>query len=268
MIILYNPYGDHSNRLFQNLHFEAFCYQNNIQYYNAVFSDMAPLYKNPVKVKYRFLSKILRNKYIRLLQKNHLIKNVISFDGGTSNNSDILLNNKNRLYFVEGWCFRAYNATKELRELFREKYALKDEYFITNELYNRIIKIKKEGSLVVGVHIRRGDYATFANGAYFYTDAVYKKIMDRVNELLLNRFHKKIYFVVFSNDSVEFDDCSTIISENSWYVDQYLMTFCDYLIGPPSTFTMWASYIGKVPYFHIDSPECTVILDKFRICDG
>jgi len=57
--------------------------------------------------------------------------------------------------------------------------------------------------------------------------------------------------IVFSDDHVVFTR-DLIISQNPWYIDQHLMTRCDYLIGPPSTFTLWASYVGKVPFFQIE----------------
>lgn len=57
-------------------------------------------------------------------------------------------------------------------------------------------------------------------------------------------------------------------STNEWYIDHFLMSKCDYLIGPPSTFTMWASYIGKVKYYHIENDSGEIRLSDFKYCKG
>jgi len=43
---------------------------------------------------------------------------------------------------------------------------------------------------------------------------------------------------------------------------------CDYLIGPPSTFTLWASYVGKVKYFHLKNKSGEIAIDDFVKCVG
>ena len=41
------------------------------------------------------------------------------------------------------------------------------------------------------------------------------------------------------------------------------MSMCDYLIGPPSTFTSWASFIGNVPTYHIKNKYKKIELSDF-----
>jgi len=145
MIVLFNSYGNHSNRLFQNLHFEAFCYKHNIPYYNAVFSDMSYLYREPALSKYKRLSRFLRTAPIRILQKRKLLRNIISFPENKKENIDLLRCKSRCVCFVDGWGFRAYDETKELRELFRQKYSLKDTYFCDNDLYLKMKDMKNTG---------------------------------------------------------------------------------------------------------------------------
>jgi len=40
---------------------------------------------------------------------------------------------------------------------------------------------------------------------------------------------------------------------------------CDYLIGPPSTFTMWASFYGQVPLNIICRNDQPQAIDDFRV---
>ncbi len=52
MVFLYKRFGDKSNRLLQNMHFEAYCKENNIEYHNLEFYDMEDFYG--IKDKYSF----------------------------------------------------------------------------------------------------------------------------------------------------------------------------------------------------------------------
>ena len=45
--------------------------------------------------------------------------------------------------------------------------------------------------------------------------------------------------------------------------DLYCLSKCDYLFGPPSTYSMWASFTGLVPYAVLDHPEQKLLLTDF-----
>lgn len=122
---------------------------------------------------------------------------------------------------------------------------------------------------VIGVHVRRGDYKTWADGKYFFSDEVYEKYMDNLEQKIKQANGKRVKFIVFSNENISFKESDRIlISLNEWYVDQYLMSICDYLVGPPSTFSAWASYVGSVKYFHIVDSSGVVELNDFLSCEG
>jgi len=50
MIILSRGCGSHSNRLFQNINFEAYCKENNIEYINPSFFNLRKYYLSPCKI--------------------------------------------------------------------------------------------------------------------------------------------------------------------------------------------------------------------------
>ncbi len=121
---------------------------------------------------------------------------------------------------------------------------------------------------VVGVHIRRGDYRTWQNGKYFFADEVYQQYLLEMTSQL-KQIHKEPFFVIFSNEDISIkEQDNVVISRNEWFVDQFLMSQCDYLIGPPSTFSLWASYSGKVPYYHFESGVDQLELAHFKYCIG
>ncbi len=59
MIIVSFPYGNYSKRLFQNLHFEAFCYENSIEFLNPTFADIQKYYIFPCNLSNDFSSRII-----------------------------------------------------------------------------------------------------------------------------------------------------------------------------------------------------------------
>jgi hypothetical protein len=263
VIVCFNPSGNHSNRLFQNLHLEAFCYEHCIPFLNPTFVDMAKLYQQPVQVKYSSLCKVL-NIPIRLLRRLKRFDNIINFCDEDNEHTSIL-NHRKGLILVDGWGFRAYHETKKHHPVFKEKYTLKHCFIADNMLLGAIHSLKASGKLVVGIHVRRGDYSIYENGAYYFSDSFYCNIMNKIGSILGSQTSKRIEFIIFSNEATSFDGCIT--SRNAWYIDHHLMMQCDYLLGPPSTFTLWASYMGRVPYLHI-TRDTNIDTAKFVVCDG
>jgi hypothetical protein len=150
------------------------------------------------------------------------------------------------------------------QQTFIDNYTLKEEYYHGNLLFKKIMDKKNEGKTVIGVHIRWGDYRYFEDGQYFYDEHVYLKYMAN-----LAKINKNCFFIIFSNEKTSFsNDSKIVVSEEEWYIDQFLMSRCDYLIGPFSTFTLWASYMGRVKYFHIQDEEANITFDNFAMYNG
>jgi len=246
MKILAYPAGNHSNRLFQNLHFEAYCKEYKIEYINPSFFNMHKYYISPCKLNCGLKGIVFMNRYSRKLAQ------II-----------MKLKKPNDIY-VGGWDFRVNNLTEKYQDYFIEKYTLKEKYIKNNKLLDLINKSKENGKTIIGVHIRRGDYKTFENGKYYFGDAVYKKYMDALAEKI-----KNCCFIIFSNENILINETEYIYkSNNQWYVDHFLMSKCDFLIGPPSTFTLWASYMGKVKYYHIKDDSGIIDINYFNFCRG
>jgi len=262
--------GNHSNRLFQNLHYEAFCKENNIQYINPSFFNMHRYYLEPCKLFIGIKGLLFTNRIMaKILNRCKLVK-LIKFDEETGlekmRKSDLLsLSFLNNVY-VSDWYFKAYDLTKKYQDEFICKYQLKQKYYVDNLLYKIIIDYKKNKDIfIVGVHIRRGDYKFWQDGKYYFSDDIYLKYIDGINNMLKH----KCVFVIFSNENICIKKEKKFFhSKNKWYVDHFLMSKCDMLIGPPSTFTLWASYMGKVKYFHIKDDSGKIHLDDFKYCTG
>lgn len=132
-----------------------------------------------------------------------------------------------------------------LQHLFELKWELKRKVDL-------LWKIEKN-YLVIGVHIRRGDYKTWRNGRYYFSDATYLDYMLKVQALLGDE--RKVVFFICSNEHFLLDNfggvaCFTI-PDNSATQDLYALSKCDYLIGPLSSFTSWVSLLYQIPYYSI-----------------
>lgn len=262
MIVLAEGAGNHSNRLFQSIHFEAFCLEHKIKYRNIVCSDMVRHFPNIKREKF-----VVPNFLIIAVVKILIFLKISKIKYYT-NESDIFkdaVDSKQKFLLVGGWEFRVSHLTKKYCEYFSNKYKVS---LVNNTLMESLQLWKSSGRIVVGVHIRRGDYKYWENGKYYFSNEVYEFYINQF-VILFEKEKKLIEFIIFSNEKVSLKSKNNLtMSSNEWYLDHAIMSQCDYLIGPPSTFTLWASYIGHVKYYHIQDKETYLSLENFIICQG
>lgn len=109
--------------------------------------------------------------------------------------------------------------------------------------------VRRDDKTLVGVHIRRLDYKTFLCGRYYYEDSVYRREMAHVLEMMKGE-SRETRFIVFSDETIDeshFVGLPCYFAHGTAVEDQWMMSQCDYLMGPPSTFSAWASFMGRVP---------------------
>lgn len=269
MIVLYKGFEGYSNRLFQNLHFEAYCLEKGIAYANPTFADIRRYYRIPPESKHAIAAAYFRSNVGQALIRRGFHKNVISFHRESGGDRSVLERFRDRNGYVSGWGFRVYELTEKHQDVFLRKYSLKPQYYAGNERLRELEERKRAGICTIGVHVRRGDYRTWKGGRYFFGDDVYREYMKNLEIEIQERCRKACAFMVFSNEPTSLGECAnTCISENTWYVDHLLMSKCDYILGPPSTFSLWASYIGKTRYFHMFDDSGEIGVDRFRFCKG
>jgi Glycosyl transferase family 11 len=263
MLVVSRHQGNHTNRLLQAVHIEAFCLENNLKYYNPSLRGMAEYYCGTRGSKFDTL--ICRSicRSIHILNKLNLLEVVDFNDPGELSRYYKLALSRN-IVFVGGWFFRAPELTRKYRHYFISKYSLLPRYYRDNELYEKLSKMDRARNVVVGIHVRRGDYKVYQSGKYYFSDDVYRRYMYNMVKQLRRVSEKHILFIIFSDEKITIaEDESVIASRNPWYIDHFLMSGCDYLIGPPSSFTLWASYIGKAKYLHFRDGSGAVNLNDF-----
>lgn len=255
MIINYDSPGQLCNRIWSLLPTIAYGLEHDekvlIINFDEYMSYFENLNKNPLV---SFSSKKLLKKFIHSLKVRGYIQN------GRPN----LLSKLLGWNMVEGWPIRLDNfemidkQSDAIRDIFRFNKN------ITNQV-DEVFNLLNKDQIIVGVHIRRGDYRTWKDGAFFYDDQEYLSFMKLLNDqLAVNNLGVK--FLLCSNEPIEIGnfeelDCFTI-SETSGEKDLYALSKCNYIIGPPSTYSQWASFIGCVPMkFMMSSNEKIKISD-------
>lgn len=125
-------------------------------------------------------------------------------------------------------------------------------------------KVKSGGVRIVGVHIRREDYKTAYGGIYYYEDEVFIGYMQQMQRLVPG-----CRFCIASTESISprYAELFGLVANPvpNAAGDLYALSQCDYIIGPPSTFNAWASFIGDTPLFTLYQKDMTLTLDGFKV---
>lgn len=126
---------------------------------------------------------------------------------------------------------------------------------------------RAHADVLIGVHIRRGDYAEWQGGAFFYDNATYCRFMREM--LHLFPATSRVRFLLFSNEAIatpDFAEFDTGRSTNHPLEDLYAMAGCDYILGPVSSYSMWASFFGQVPLCHLHRRDQSIkSLNEFMV---
>lgn len=181
------------------------------------------------------------------------------------------------LGFKKGWFTmkdtRYLGQTKkELQNIFRPKKE------ITDKAEKMMSEIREKADFVVGVHIRHGDYKTFYNGKYYYSLEEFHQFMLKIQQLYSD---KRVAFFISSNEAFSTDlfsgcTCYRFGKEPSGDIlDLHTLSLCDRIVGPWSTYSRWASFIGEVPLCFIEErnqdftdESFSVVTDFYHFTNG
>lgn len=169
---------------------------------------------------------------------------------------------------VSGFYYDAGESLQRHAAYIRELFSPPNEVMASTKNY-----IKRfEFGQVIGVHIRRGDYKEWLGGKYFFELDAYHDILRDAARLIEQKAKTQVSFLIFSDDSSidasSFPDVSAFRADFSHGrdYDWYLMSLCDFIIAPRSTYSGWASFFGEVPLFRIDAATVLDDINQFRVC--
>lgn len=167
------------------------------------------------------------------------------------------------LVFVSGWFFRDYDAFLQHRNEIKELFAFKKK--IIGKVNSRLSFASSKPR--IGVHIRRGDYVRWQGGKYYFSDEEYSFV---ISSFLKNSGFRDAEVWIVSNDkSLRQEvyqknlDADVFFLSGSAAEDLYTLSICDYLIGPPSTFSLMASFYQDIPLYWIHDKTKEVTVESF-----
>lgn len=174
-----------------------------------------------------------------------------------------------KMLMVTGWYAHWYELFLKYKSEILNLFAFKEN--VTKSVDARLNEMPA-ADLWLGVHIRRGDYRTWNNGKYFYSDEQY---LHCIRQFLALHPDQRIVVFICGNDNAldkekfirELAGTIVIFPAGNPAEDMYLLSRCHYLIGPPSTFTLVASMYRNVPLYWIMDVEKPLQEDCFDSFD-
>ena len=170
-----------------------------------------------------------------------------------------------RIVFVHGWRIRARESVRCQAEAVRAHLRPVAEF---EQAADRAVDaLRRQADVIVGVHVRHGDYRTWRGGRYFFPASRYA---DWMRALAAQFPGQKVAFLVCSDErrsAEEFPGLTVGLGAGSFLGDLTALSKCDYLFGPVSTFTQWASFYGDTPVFYLRDGGVRIERDRFAVAD-
>lgn len=152
-----------------------------------------------------------------------------------------------RVVLARGFLFRDYAAFAAHADTLRRVFAPRTEHL--DRARAAVRAAKGDADRVVGVHIRRGDYAEWNDGRFFWSDNEYAQLMAAAAEQWPGETTR---FLICSNDTWERSELPNSAPGPGHEIeDMYALAYCDAILGPPSTFSAWASFWGRTPLWSV-----------------
>ena len=168
-----------------------------------------------------------------------------------------------KIVFVYGWRFRAPDLVRKHGDKIRAYFRPIEQFESPSR--EAVVRLRRNADIVIGVHIRQGDYRRWKGGKCFFPVERYAAWM---RDLAAQFPARKVAFLVCSDEprnAGEFPGLSVGFGAGSPVSDLYALAQCDYILGPNSTFSQWASFYGKKPLLHLFNSNDSVELEKFRV---
>jgi hypothetical protein len=169
------------------------------------------------------------------------------------------------LHFIDGWEHRS-----DLSFIEEERETLLDLFKPRQDIMNHVDECFGDyDGVTVGVHVRRGDYKKHRGGIWYFDDGTYLDIIQDIKNQLMQKGVGNVRFLICSNEPFalrnEVAEMFQIapLFPTDCMSDLYGLSKCDYIIGPPSTFSQWASFTGNKPLNVIFKKGDEVRLEAF-----
>jgi len=162
----------------------------------------------------------------------------------------------NEPVYLEGY-WQTEKYFKDITDIIRKEFVLKDEYSIENKEITKKIK----NCNAVSLHIRRGDYVTSATTNKFhgicsldYYEKAVRHIADGVQDPNFFIFSDDIEWV---KENLKIDHPAAYVSDGVLkdYEELTLMSYCKHNIIANSSFSWWGAWLNNNPEKIVIAPK-------------
>ncbi len=289
LLIVYCDFGRLGNRLHTHANALAWCIENNYNLINLSFSEYADLFESSPKHKSGnllqtklFILKILSSSPLKNFLKRLLLSDkwlerlewIINQIRPTNNEalleSDLSCQIKpNKINLIRHWDISSSNAIKFHQHKIRNYLSPNKRFVVSAEKI--IHELRSKYHCMIGVHARRGDYATFLDGIHYHSWESYFHWANQTKQVLEKSGKRNVGIVICSDEmppsSVPNIQDVYFGSRIEIMVDIHLLSQCDYNLGPPSSFGTWVSWFGKVPRYEVNNKTGITSLKQFKVCN-
>ena len=178
---------------------------------------------------------------------------------------------RHRHIVVSGWFVRFYDLFEKYKSEIISLFTIRPE--LTEPVKAMMTEAEQhdKGNVIrLGVHIRRGDYDKWMDGRFYYDNQVYA---THIAQFALQHPGKAIHVYIATNDmqlNTQQLACPGTSVTLHWpkgnsIEDLFMLSECDYIIGPPSTYSLVASMYHDTPIYRMDRPDATLLTpEAFR----
>ncbi len=171
------------------------------------------------------------------------------------------LKNSKYLSFIDGWQHRG-----DISYIEEQKEKIVELFMPADNVIQRVNSYFEDyDGITVGMHVRRGDYKDYLDGKYYFPDNVYAQVIEQLRSLFTEN-EGSVRFLICSNEpfnSSSSQNDTFFIKDADAITDLYALSRCDYIVGPPSSFSQWASFFGNVPLCQLFNATPTLTKESF-----
>lgn len=209
---------------------------------------------------------------LRLLPKGVVYGQVIKvikrlFKNGRFTYKNTLEQHKRGCSLVIAWDHRLEPHDEHTRQLAVRLFRPSDA--VVKRVEGLLEGYRSKGTILLGVHLRKRDYRYFHDGRFYYSDAEYLTFIRQISQQVESMGYT-LRCLLCSDEPIDLSAFQGVeafsIPQSESMEDLYGLSCCDLIVGPPSTFSQWASYFGRVPLKLVWDKTAFLEVAEFGIC--
>jgi Glycosyl transferase family 11 len=177
--------------------------------------------------------------------------------------------NQANLTILSGWGICDWKFVEKHQVEIRSFLQINKKYTEISQSF--ISSLREKYNLIIGIMIRQGDYQQWEGGKYYFATKKYIDWINQINNIFEHEGKSKIGFVIasdtkqdpndFKNSNIHFT--TGIAGGQGHYIESLSqLSLCDAVVSPPSSFSMWATFLGNIPFVALNTPEQVITQEQ------